>query len=205
MTDIGNQLARAADSASTLQLEESSRRFAASASEAELDDVAYAYVDTPVGELLVAVTRRGLVTVGLQRDWAEAALERIAAKLSPRVIEAPARLDRERRQLEEYFDGKRKAFDLPLDWRLVRGPFSKRVLEETWKLGYGETMTYTQAAERAGSKRAFRAAGNALGSNPIPIVVPCHRVLASGGGLGGYGGGLDMKRHLLRLEGAARA
>jgi methylated-DNA-[protein]-cysteine S-methyltransferase len=117
------------------------------------------------------------------------------------VLELPARLDEARRQLELYFEGRLHRFELPLDWRLSRG-FRRRVLRETARVPYGRTATYAQLAARAGSARAYRAAGSALGSNPIPIVVPCHRVLRSGGDLGGYGGGLDMKESLLKLEGA---
>jgi methylated-DNA-[protein]-cysteine S-methyltransferase len=113
----------------------------------------------------------------------------------------PTYFDGVRRELDEYFEGRRTSFDLPLDWQLTRG-FTRRVLRRTAEIPYGDVSTYTKIAKAAGSPRAYRAAGNALGSNPIPIVVPCHRVLHSGGGLGGYGGGLDRKEFLLRLEGA---
>jgi methylated-DNA-[protein]-cysteine S-methyltransferase len=127
-------------------------------------------------------------------------LERLARKISPRVFEAPARFDELRRELDEYFERRRREFELPLDWRLTRG-FVCTVLKQTNRIPYGETRSYAEMAELAGSPRAFRAAGSALGANPIPIVVPCHRVLRSGGGLGGYGGGLDVKRRLLQIEG----
>jgi methylated-DNA-[protein]-cysteine S-methyltransferase len=122
-------------------------------------------------------------------------------KISPRIMEAPGYFDGVRRELEEYFEGRRTKFGLPLDWSLVGG-FTRRVLKRTAQIPYGEVSTYREVATDAGSPRAVRAAGNALGSNPIPIVVPCHRVLHTGGGLGGYGGGLEAKEFLLRLEGA---
>jgi methylated-DNA-[protein]-cysteine S-methyltransferase len=128
-------------------------------------------------------------------------LERLAARISPRIVEAPTPPDPLRRELEEYFAGRRRRFELPLDWSLV-GPFGQRVLRAASAIPYGGVLTYTQVAAEAGSPRGSRAAGNALGSNPIPIVVPCHRVLRSGGALGGYAGGLDRKRWLLELEGA---
>jgi methylated-DNA-[protein]-cysteine S-methyltransferase len=164
-----------------------------------LVDVAYASVDSPVGPLTVAGTRRGLVLVAYSPP--EDVLQRLADRLSPRVLEAPTRLDEVRRELDEYFEGRRTEFDLPLDWSLVRG-FARRVLRATAAIGYGEVSTYARVAERAGNARASRAAGNALGANPIPVVVPCHRVLRTGGGFGGYGGGIERKEFLLRLEGA---
>ncbi|HYP49222.1 MAG TPA: methylated-DNA--[protein]-cysteine S-methyltransferase, partial [Thermoleophilaceae bacterium] len=120
--------------------------------------------------------------------------------ISQRVLEAPARLDRARRELEEYFDGRRRTFEVPLDWSLTKG-FFRAVLQETARIGFGQVSTYAGVAKGAGSPRAVRAAGNALGSNPMPVVVPCHRVLHSGGGLGGYTGGLERKEFLLELEG----
>ena len=164
-----------------------------------LVDVAYASVDSPVGPLTVAGTRRGLVLVSYSPP--EDVLQGLADRISPRVLEAPARLDEVRRELEEYFEGRRTEFDLSLDWSLVRG-FGRRVLRATAAIRYGEVSTYAKVAERAGSARATRAAGNALGANPIPVVVPCHRVLRTGGALGGYGGGVERKEFLLRLEGA---
>ena len=128
-------------------------------------------------------------------------LAELAARVSPRVLRLPARTDAVRRELDEYFAGERRRFDLALDWSLVRG-FAQGVLRATARVPFGYVTTYGQMAEEAGSPRASRAAGNALGSNPIPIVVPCHRVLHSDGGLGGYAGGLDRKRYLLSLEGS---
>jgi methylated-DNA-[protein]-cysteine S-methyltransferase len=164
-------------------------------------DVAYATADSPFGPLLVAVTPRGLVKISLPNHDPDEALEDLAARISPRVLEAPARLDDVRRQLDLYFEGELTAFDLPLDWRLSQG-FRRRALRAIDRIPYGRTRSYTEIARSAGNERAVRAAGTACGANPIPIVVPCHRVLRSGGGLGGYGGGLAMKEALLELEGS---
>jgi methylated-DNA-[protein]-cysteine S-methyltransferase len=161
-------------------------------------DVAYAELDSPIGPLAVAGTPRGLVRLAYMP--AEAMAEELAQKVSPRVIRSPARLDEVRRELDEYFEGKRTEFEVPVDWSLSRG-FFRRVLERTSRVGYGNVSTYAEVAKEAGSPRAVRAAGNALGSNPVAIVVPCHRILRTGGGLGGYGGGLERKEFLLRLEG----
>jgi methylated-DNA-[protein]-cysteine S-methyltransferase len=164
-------------------------------------DVAYATVDSPLGPLVVAATPRGLVRVAYTEHSLDAeVLDELARKLSPRVLEAPARLDPVRRELDEYFEGRRTAFDVPIDWELTRG-FTRRVLAATARIGFGHTSSYAEVAGRAGSPRAVRAAGNALGSNPMPVVVPCHRVLRTGGALGGYTGGLERKEFLLRLEG----
>lgn len=163
-------------------------------------DLAYCEVDSPLGTLLAVATPEGLVKLGYPNVPAEAQLEALAAAVSPRVLEAPARLDPVRRELDEYFDGTRRDFELSIDWRLTSG-FVQTVLRETARIPFGQTRSYAEMAISAGSPRAFRAAGSALGANPIPIVVPCHRVLRSGGGLGGYGGGLDVKRRLLELEG----
>jgi methylated-DNA-[protein]-cysteine S-methyltransferase len=165
-------------------------------------DVAYARLDTPLGEGLVAATRRGLVRLALPNERADDVLEALAADVSPRVLEWPAGLDDARRELDEYFAGHREEFDLHLDWRLSNPGFYRRVLRATARLHFGETATYGDMAALAGSPRASRAAGSALGSNPIPIVVPCHRVVRSGGEIGNYGGGPEMKRFLLELEGA---
>ena len=175
------------------------RRVVERAGSENLVDVAYASVDSPLGPLTVAGTRRGLVLVSYQRPD-DPLLQRLADRLSPRVLEAPAQLDEARRELEEYFEGDRRDFDLPIDWALVRG-FARRVLRATAAIPYGKVSNYASVAARAGSARGSRAAGNALGSNPIPVVVPCHRVLRTGGGLGGYAGGLERKEFLLRLEG----
>jgi methylated-DNA-[protein]-cysteine S-methyltransferase len=177
-------------------------RLAARADEEGLVDIAYTTVDTPLGTGLVAATRKGLVRVALPNERVEDVLARLARDVSPRVLEFPARLDEARRELDEYFEGRRDRFELPLDWRLSHPGFYRRVLRATARVPFGEVITYSEAAQRAGSPRAFRAAGSALGSNPIPIVVPCHRVVRTGGEIGNYGGGPEMKRFLLQLEGA---
>jgi methylated-DNA-[protein]-cysteine S-methyltransferase len=176
-------------------------RFIRRAEEERLVDVAYTEADSPVGKLLLAATPRGMVKVSFPIQPLEEVLERLANEISPRVLEAPARLDDARRELDLYFDGRLQEFDLPLDWSLTHG-FYRKVLRATARIPYGQTRSYGQMAQRAGSPRAVRATGSALGSNPLPIIVPCHRVLRSGGALGGYGGGIEMKRTLLELEGA---
>jgi methylated-DNA-[protein]-cysteine S-methyltransferase len=177
-------------------------RVAARAADEGIADVAYALVDTPAGRLVAARTPRGLVRLAYA-DWSggvDEVLGALAARLSPRIVEAPARLDDTRRELDEYFTGRRRSFDLDIDWSLVP-PFGRRVLQATAAIPFGATSTYAQIAAAAGSPRGSRAAGNALGANPIPIVVPCHRVLRTGGGLGGYTGGLSRKELLLGIEG----
>jgi methylated-DNA-[protein]-cysteine S-methyltransferase len=166
-----------------------------------LADVSYASVDSPFGPLLAATTRRGLVRLAFPEEDIDSTLEGLARRLSPRIVETSAMLDPVRRELDEYFGGRRREFDLPLDWALV-GAFGRRVLRVTAEIPYGGVQSYAEVATDAGSPRGSRAAGNALGSNPMPIVVPCHRVLRSGGALGGYGGGVERKRWLLELEGA---
>ena len=177
-------------------------KVAARAADGEGADIAYATVDTPVGRLVAAATRRGLARLAYEdfNGGVDAVLDHLAERLSPRIVEAPARLDDARRELDEYFAGRRQAFDLPIDWSLV-GPFGRRVLQATARIPFGATATYREIAERAGSPGGSRATGNALGANPLPIVVPCHRVLRSGGGLGGYTGGLHRKETLLTVEG----
>ena len=179
------------------------QRLAERASTEGLLDVAYTTMDSPFGTLLLAQTPRGLIRVSLPAYDTDLALEELAARISPRVLEAPAELDEVRRQLDLYFEGKLTKFDLPLDWRLSAG-FRGKVQRAIARIPYGQTRSYMQLAASAGNERAVRAAGTACGSNPIPIVVPCHRVLRSGGALGGYGGGLPMKRALLELEGVLR-
>jgi methylated-DNA-[protein]-cysteine S-methyltransferase len=170
------------------------------AARAGLLDVAYATLDSPVGELLLAATPRGLVRVSYLDSGLDSALSDLAGRLSPRVLAAPRALDGARRELEEYFAGARRAFDLTLDWQLARG-FGRRVLQATAAIPFGSVSSYGAVAAAAGSPRASRAAGNALGANPLPIVVPCHRILHAGGGLGGYTGGVERKRVLLAIEG----
>jgi methylated-DNA-[protein]-cysteine S-methyltransferase len=175
---------------------------AARAAQTGAADLAYALEPSPVGELLAVSGRNGLVLLSFDgaRD-AERRLAELAERLSPRIVEAPARLDPVRRQLDEYFAGERTDFDLPVDLALIRTPFGRAVLAATARIPYGGHASYREIATAAGSPRAVRAAGTALGANPVPIVVPCHRVLRSGGALGGYGGGLTRKRFLLGLEG----
>ncbi|MBI5103862.1 MAG: methylated-DNA--[protein]-cysteine S-methyltransferase [Solirubrobacterales bacterium] len=163
-------------------------------------DVAYATVDSPVGLLVVAATPRGLVRLAYEDGGVDAIVESLAARLSPRILEAPARLDAVRRELDEYFAGRRRAFDLDIDWALY-SDFGRRVLQATARIPFGATATYGQVAARAGNAKASRAAGRALGANAIPIVVPCHRVIGTSGRLVGYTGGVERKVALLRLEG----
>jgi methylated-DNA-[protein]-cysteine S-methyltransferase len=173
----------------------------AAADDAGLLDVAYATLDSPAGKLLLAATPRGLVRLAYLDEDTEFdhVLEQLAARISPRVLASPRKLDEPRRELDQYFAGDRRRFELPLDWQLTRG-FGRRVLEATARIPFGSVSTYKQVATQAGSPRGSRAAGNALGANPMPIIVPCHRVLHSTGGLGGYTGGLERKRLLLAIE-----
>jgi methylated-DNA-[protein]-cysteine S-methyltransferase len=165
----------------------------------DLVDVAWTVEDTPVGPLALAATPVGLVRVGFGHE--DEVLEDLASHVSPRVVRLPARLDAVRRQLDEYFAGHRRRFDVPLDRRLSRG-YRLAVLEELSRVPFGQTVSYKDLAERTGKPNASRAVGTAMATNPIPIVVPCHRVLRTGGALGGYGGGLETKVWLLRHEGA---
>jgi len=165
-----------------------------------LVDVAYSFVGSPFGDLLVAVTKQGLIRIDYPNHDFDQSLEELAAKVSPRVLESARSTERVRRELEEYFERKRRSFTVDVDLSLVHG-FTRKVLEQAARIPFGAVSTYREVATRAGSPRAVRAAGNALGSNPIPIVVPCHRVVRTGGGLGGYTGGIDRKVTLLRLEG----
>jgi methylated-DNA-[protein]-cysteine S-methyltransferase len=161
-------------------------------------DVAWTLTDSPVGPLTLAATPAGLVRIAFGHE--DAVLEELADRVSPRVLEAPTRLDGVRRQLDEYFAGDRRQFELDLDWSLSQG-FRRTVLHKLVEVPYGHTLSYKELAELAGNPKASRATGTAMATNPIPLVVPCHRVLRSGGMLGGYGGGLDAKVWLLRLEG----
>jgi len=178
---------------------EAAARFAATAPA----DVVYAEIETPVGTLLAARTERGLARLAYEdyNGGLEQVLDALAERLSPRILERPAKLDDVRRELDEYFAGKRHDFDVPVDFSAVRGEFAKRLLQACARIPFGEVSSYRAMATAAGSPQAVRAAGNALGANPIPIVVPCHRVLRTGGALGGYAGGLERKQQLLRLEG----
>jgi methylated-DNA-[protein]-cysteine S-methyltransferase len=185
-----------------VEAERAAARFAARAARDGLADVAYAAFDSPYGEIHIAVTDRGLVSLALPNVPEDTFLMTLASEISPRVLELPGRLDEVRRELDEYFAGTRREFDLELDWRLIRAGFYRSVLRETKKLPYGVTNTYGEIAAKAGNGRAARAAGTALATNPIPLVIPCHRILRSGGVVGQYGGGPAMKQSLLEAEGA---
>jgi methylated-DNA-[protein]-cysteine S-methyltransferase len=188
--DIGPDAARAA------------ARFAQVAAESGALDVAYTTVDSPFGRLLVAASPRGLLRVAYPDAPVHMLVQELAETVSPRILEAPARLDPLRRELYEYFAGRRHQFEFPIDWRLIRG-FGRDVLRETMRIPYGKLSTYRDVAVRTGRPQAPRAVGNALGANPMPIVIPCHRVVRTGGGLGGYTGGIERKERLLQLEAQA--
>jgi methylated-DNA-[protein]-cysteine S-methyltransferase len=174
------------------------------AAEEGMLDVAWGTYESPLGPLTLMVTPRGLVRLSYPGEGTEGQLAELAERVSPRILEAPERTDAVRRQLDDYFEGRRHRFEVPIDWRLVHG-FAGRVLRATARIPFGSVSSYREIAAEAGSPNAYRAAGNALGSNPVPIVVPCHRVLHAGGGLGGYTGGVDRKRFLLQLEGVLGA
>jgi methylated-DNA-[protein]-cysteine S-methyltransferase len=195
--DILPELANAPDLDSAARA--AAHRFAAGAPA----DVFYAVLDSPVGALVAASTPRGLARLAYEdhNGGVDPVLESLAARLSPRILHAPARLDDVRRELDEYFEGRRTAFDLALDWALV-GDFGRRVLGACAAVPFGRLATYGEIAAQAGNPAAARAAGRALGANPIPIVVPCHRVVGTSGRLTGYTGGLHRKEALLRLEGS---
>jgi methylated-DNA-[protein]-cysteine S-methyltransferase len=165
-------------------------------------DISFAVLDLPIGRVVAASTDHGLVRLAYEdlNGTVDQIVQQLADRLSPRILEQPARLDAVTRELDEYFAGKRTKFDLKLDWALIRGRFGAEVLKATTQIPYGEVSTYGEIATKAGNPAASRATGNALGSNPIPVVIPCHRVLRSGGGLGGYTGGIERKQALLALE-----
>lgn len=177
-------------------------RLEVEAGEQDLIDVAYRTLDTPVGCLLLAATRSGLVRVAFPTEDHDAVLERLAVTISPRIVAAPARLDTAATEIDEYFAGRRRAFDLPLDLQLTT-TFRALVLEQLRGIAYGSTASYTAMAAAAGNPRATRAVGTACATNPVPIVVPCHRVLRSDGTIGQYLGGTEVKRTLLAMESAA--
>jgi len=165
-------------------------------------DVAYRTVDTPVGALLLAATEIGLVRVAYASEDHEAVIQTLADRISPRVLLAPPRLDGAARELDEYFAGRRQAFDVPLDWRLSAG-FRSTVLHHLPEIAYGRTASYAAVAQLTGSPRAVRAVGTACATNPLPVVIPCHRVVRSDGRMGRYLGGAAAKAALLALESAA--
>jgi methylated-DNA-[protein]-cysteine S-methyltransferase len=177
-------------------------RLAAAAEAEGILDVAYRTVDTPVGPLLLAATEQGLVRVAYPNQGHDAVLQALADRISPRVLHAPARLDPVARQLDDYFAGRRRRFDVPLDWRLSTG-FRSTVLHHlAADVDYGRTASYAALAALAGNPRAVRAVGTACATNPLPVVVPCHRVVRSDGAIGNYAGGVEAKRTLLDLEAA---
>jgi len=200
MSEVDEELGRAAGGLSGGPSPALMRRVSERFEEEGLVDVAYAQVDSPLGPLTIAGSARGLLLVAYPERPLDTVLARLAADVSPRVLEAPARLDPIRRELDEYFEGRLRRFQSKIDWALTRG-FARKVLQTTAKIPYGRVRTYAQVADGAGSSRAVRAAGNGLGSNPMPVVVPCHRVVRTGGGLGGYTGGLERKEALLGIEG----
>jgi methylated-DNA-[protein]-cysteine S-methyltransferase len=176
-------------------------RLATAAAAAGVLDVAYRTIGTPVGELLLAATGEGLVRVAYASQGLDDVLAALATAVSPRILRAPARLDLVARQLDEYFAGRRTAFELPLDLRLATG-FRRAVIAHLPSIPYGHTESYAQVAVAAGSPKAVRAVGTACATNPLPVVVPCHRVVRSDGTSGGYVGGPDAKRTLLTMEAA---
>jgi methylated-DNA-[protein]-cysteine S-methyltransferase len=176
-----------------------SDRFLARAEAKGLIDVAMTTMDSPIGTLLLMCTPKGLVRIAYEDENRDDIFGEVAERLSPRILEAPRRLDPVRRELDRYFSGRLRDFDLPIDWTLT-GQFARRVLRRTARIPYGSVASYGDVAVEVGTPRGARAVGNALGSNPIPVVVPCHRVVRTGGSIGGYGGGLPRKRWLLALE-----
>jgi methylated-DNA-[protein]-cysteine S-methyltransferase len=176
------------------------RRFRDAAAQEGLLDVAYDLVDSPIGSLLVATSPRGLCRISYDAD-PEREVEQLAGAFGIRVLRSPKPIDAARRELDEYFEGKRHSFDLPVDVALL-ADFNRRVLRELARVPYGEVVTYGELAARAARPRAARAVGMVMNRNPLPIVLPCHRVIGANGKLTGYAGGLERKEALLRLEGA---
>jgi methylated-DNA-[protein]-cysteine S-methyltransferase len=183
------------------KLAELQARLVAAAERDGLLDIAYRTVDSPVGPLLLAATEQGLLRVAYAREDHDTVLQHLADKVSPRILHAPARLDAAARELDEYFSGTRRTFDVPLDWRLAAG-FRAAVLHHLPEIAYGQTASYATVAALAGSPKAVRAVGTACAKNPLPVVVPCHRVVRSDGAMGSYLGGPEAKRLLLDLEAA---
>lgn len=177
-------------------------RLVAAAERDGMLDVAYRIIDSPVGPLLLAATDAGLVRVAFASEDHDAVLQSLADRISPRILHAPGRLDAAARELGEYFAGRRRSFDLSLDWRLAVG-FRRIVLRHLPEIGYGSTASYASIARLAGNPKAIRSAASACSANPLPVVVPCHRVIHSDGRIGRYLGGPDAKRALLTLEKAA--
>ncbi|GAC1321612.1 MAG: methylated-DNA--[protein]-cysteine S-methyltransferase [Thermoleophilaceae bacterium] len=200
--ELGSQIRKAAGS---LEPGYDRERLALGARSEGVLDVAYATLDSALGDLLVAITERGLVRISfLDCESLDAVVADLAARVSPRVLAAKRPLDEARHQLDAYLSGRRAEFDLDLDRSLI-GPFARRVLDQTAQIPYGEVATYGQVAAAVGAPRAARATGNALAGNPIPIVIPCHRVVRGSGATGGYAGGSERKLTLLDLERRRRA
>ncbi|MCW2542330.1 MAG: Methylated-DNA--protein-cysteine methyltransferase [Frankiales bacterium] len=181
------------------QLHALQARLAGAAADEGILDIAYRTIDSPVGSLLLAATPAGLLRVAYARENHQDVLQLLADRVSSRILNAPARLDIVTRELDEYFDGRRHRFDVPLDWRLSAG-FRSTVLHRLTDIGYGDTASYADVAQLAGNPKAVRAVGTACATNPLPVIVPCHRVVRSDGSLGGYLGGVEAKRALLALE-----
>ena len=200
MTEIAGLFASPEDTDALAGLH---RKLEQAAEAGDLLDIAYTTVDSPVGTLLLAATQRGIARVAYDVEDHERVLETLASKLSPRVLRAPKRLDAAARELDEYFGGRRRAFDLPLDLSLSKG-FRLLVQRHLPEIGYGQTRSYRQVAELVGNPRAVRAVATACSTNPLPVVVPCHRVVLSDGRSGGYVGGAVAKTTLLALEGGNR-
>ncbi|HEX3815812.1 MAG TPA: methylated-DNA--[protein]-cysteine S-methyltransferase [Mycobacteriales bacterium] len=188
--------------ASPEQLDRLRNQLTVAAQDGGILDIAYRTVASPVGSLLLAATDRGLVRVAFASEGYDTVLQELSDRVSPRILNAPARLDGTAHELEEYFAGRRRTFDVALDWRLSTG-FRNAVLHQLIDIGYGDTASYSAIAQSAGSPRAVRAVGSACATNPLPLIVPCHRVVRSDGSMGGYRGGPDAKRVLLDLEAAA--
>jgi methylated-DNA-[protein]-cysteine S-methyltransferase len=200
-TEFTSELARAFPGAPG-DLRRLHARLAAAAQRDGILDVAYRTLDSPVGPLLLAATEAGLVRIAYASEDHDAVLQALADRISPRVLNAPARLDAAARELGEYFTGQRRSFDLPLDWRLSAG-FRRAVLSNLTEIGYGHTASYAEVARLAGNPKAVRAAATACATNPLPVIVPCHRVIYSDGRIGRYLGGPDAKHTLLTLEAAS--
>jgi methylated-DNA-[protein]-cysteine S-methyltransferase len=188
----------AVDQATLIRLHD---RLEQRAEQSDLLDVAVRTIDSPVGPLLLAATPRGLVRIAYDREGMDAVLQWLASMISPRVLAAPRRLESAARQLDEYFSGRRRVFEVPLDLRLASG-FRSTVLGYLTGIPYGRTQSYAEVAAGAGHSGAVRAVGSACAANPLPLVIPCHRVVRSDGSLGGYLGGLEIKKALLELEAA---
>lgn len=194
------------------QLHRLATRLASEADQENLVDIAYCTVDSPIGPLLLAATDAGLVRVAFDSEDTDAVLTELAKKISPRILQAPDKLDTTARELDEYFSGARHDFDLPLDFTMSASPsaaagtrgtrqtFRQVVQQYLPHISYGDTRTYKEVADAVGNPNAVRAVGTACATNPLPVVVPCHRVLRTDGGLGGYRGGLEAKKILLSLE-----